>query len=183
MRELKRPVLAALLGLVCVATGTHADDASELKQFVDQYKCSIVERLILLHSAPQNRNRFLIVEMDDREQSFVQCLFPDSRPRENKLYCEAASGAYEARRSKEAYVPLPETALGALARLGFATDNTDRNHSLELAYRGPDDFNKVAVLLLTALYQAYGARLGRPLTLNAPLARIDLRQSRCVPTS
>lgn len=171
-------LLAAAVLVNCVALA-RADD--ELKDFIAQYKCAIVERLELLHIHPRDRDRFLIVEMVGRNQSFVQCLFSDQNPRQNSMLCEAASGAYEARRTRVPFVKMSAEALSALAALGFATDDTDGNYPREVTYTETQEFGTTAELLLTALFQAYGARLGIPLTLRAPLAPVSPQRSRCIP--
>lgn len=177
-----RRFLVAAACLVCLAANAHAQGKDEQNQFIDQYKCAITERLEHLHALTRGRNRFLIVEMVGREQSFVQCLLSDSKPPKNAMLCEAASGFYEARRNKVPFVKMPEASLAALAALGFATDDAEGNHRREIAYKGPEEFGMVAELLLRALFHAYGARLGMPITLNSPLAQIDQTRSRCVPT-
>ena len=83
--------------------------------------------------------------------------------------CEAASGFYLNAAEEPRTMYLPASAIAALGRLGFSTDNSQGNFRIDLDLTNPPDFNAIATLMLRALYDAYGARaqtkLGLPCTL------------------
>jgi hypothetical protein len=74
-------------------------------------------------------------------------------------------------------------ALAALARLGFATDDSEGNYRRMIDLAGSDDFTFIADLLLSALYQGYGAGLDSRLIWEAPLAPGKGTFARCAPLS
>jgi hypothetical protein len=56
-----------------------------------------------------------------------------------------------------------------LGRLGFSTDGTEGNYQRMIELGTPPDLLKVADLMLTTLYEVYGAQAGIALEMKAPL--------------
>ena len=73
--------------------------------------------------------------------------------------------------------------VAALARLGFSTDDSEGNYQRLIPLDGSDDFAGVADVILTALYEAYGARMDSKLEWQAPLAPGKGLFARCAPVS
>ena len=92
------------------------------------------------------------------------------------MFCEAASGFYDSVASEARTRHLPASAIAALARLGFSTDVSEGNFR---EVKEPPDFNAVADLILQALHDAFDARAGATLLLEAPLA--PRPTGKCVP--
>ncbi len=61
-------------------------------------------------------------------------------------------------------------ALAALAKLGFSTDDSKGNYQRMIDIASPDDFGAVADVILSALYETYGARTDSKIEWQAPLA-------------
>lgn len=74
---------------------------------------------------------------------------------------------------------MPASAIAALARLGFSTDNSEGNFRIGFEVKEPPDFNAVADLILQALHDAFEARAGATLLIEAPLA--PRPTGKCVP--
>jgi hypothetical protein len=157
-----------------------AQDASTLDQFLQQYRCPVVDRLQRIYATgdPEKfRDEYLIVDMPPQRENYVQCLFY----RTDKIMCEAASGFYLNAPEEPRTMYLPPSAVAALARLGFSTDASQGNFRIDLDLANPPDFNAIATLILRALYDAYGARAQTKLDFHAPYA--ERATSKCIPVS
>ena len=67
-------------------------------------------------------------------------------------------------------IPLPPQSVAALQKLGFAAAPDGKNFPYHRAFRGKPDLAAIAVLMLTALYDAYGVRADTELDTYAPFA-------------
>jgi hypothetical protein len=103
----------------------------------------------------------------DRPLNYVQCRFSDDR---KELYCEASSYFDAGPAAKHPSLSLPSEALAALAKLGFTTADAKKNFPYERALHGTPDFDAIAILMLTALHDAYGVREDTELATVAPFA-------------
>jgi hypothetical protein len=108
----------------------------------------------------------------------VQCIFHDNN---TKLYCEAASGFYYDGPGEPRTFHHPTSAIAALGRLGFSTDDSGGNFNVDLDVSDPPNFNTLADFMLEALHDGYGARADMKLQFNAPFA--PRPTSKCIPVS
>jgi hypothetical protein len=157
-----------------------AQDATTLEQFLLQYRCPVVDRLQRIYATgdPEKYpDEYLIVDMPPQRENYVQCLFY----RTDKIMCEAASGFYLNAPEEPRTMYLPPSAIAALARLGFSTDDSQGNFRIDLDLANPPDFNAIATLILRALHDAYGARAQTKLDFHAPYA--EQAGSKCIPVS
>ena len=168
---------AALLMPRCAA-------AQELPTYHDllvQYRCPVVDRLEQIYAAgdpASSLHRFLVIEVPHVMQAYVQCKFHDNN---TKLYCEAASGFYYDGPGAPRTFHHPPSAVAALGRLGFSTDDTAGNFNVDLDVADPPNFNTLADFMLKALHDGYGARASDDLKFNAPFA--PRASSKCIPVS
>ena len=86
------------------------------------------------------------------------------------MLCEASSGFYETKPGAPRTAHLAPAKIAALGRLGFSTDDSRGNFSLDVAVSKEPDFDRTADLILRALYDGYGARDGDALEFTAPFA-------------
>ena len=159
---------------------TTAQDATTFEQFLQQYRCPVIDRLQRIYATgdPENfRDEYLILDMPPQRENYVQCLFY----RADKIMCEAASGFYLNAPGEPRTMYLPPSAIAALARLGFSTDDSQGNFRINVDLASPPDFNVIATLMLRALYDAYGARVQTKLDFHAPYA--ERATSKCTPVS
>jgi len=165
---------------VCTAAAAPAHEPTPLGQFLDQYHCPVVDRLERIYAVgdpKKHPDEYLIIDIPPRPETYVQCIFHAER----KLYCEAASGYFLNAPNEPRTMRLPPTAVAALGRLGFSTDDSNGNFRLDIDTAEPPDFNAIADLMLTALHDAYGAQADTQLRFNAPYAPRASRK--CVPVS
>ncbi len=177
-------VLAAALAIAMAPRS--AADGDYLGSFISAYRCPVALRLAAIHARGDRKredNRFLILALKEGEVSYVQCAFFDE---DRRMLCEAASGYYNAPKGAPRTAYLPPDSIAALAKLGFSTDDSHGNFQREMEIRGRSDFNSVAELLLAALYQSYGARLGSKIEVHSALVNdlgAVLKVSDCPPIS
>jgi hypothetical protein len=157
-----------------------ADDG--LDDFVATYQCSLaglIEKIHAHHSKPSEKGRFVVLALPVQTGSYVQCAF-DRRDHEG--LCEASSGWWDPR-----YKPhFTSAQLAALTQLGFSTKVSRGNFPQQMHFPadGPDPY-ALANLLLSALYEGYGARKEMRIEVVAPFALRHgfLPQQRCAPIS
>jgi hypothetical protein len=157
-----------------------AQDTSTYHDLLVQYRCPVVDRLQQIYAASESsdpQNWFLIIYFAARPQDYVQCVF-DTRTR---MLCEASSGFYDNVASEPRTRRLPASAIAALGRLGFSTDDSAGNFQIWFDVADPPDFNAIADFTLKALHDGYAARADDTLEFNAPLA--PHASSKCVPVS
>jgi hypothetical protein len=166
--------------LLAPAGARGQDAASTLHELLVQYRCPVVDRLERIYEggAPSDaQDRFLIIDFPGRPQDYVQCVF-DTR---TKILCEASSGYFYDPPGAARSYRLPATAIAALGRLGFSTDDSAGNFQIWFDVAAPPDFNRIADFMLEALHDGYGARADMKLRFNAPLAPHGT--SKCIPVS
>jgi hypothetical protein len=159
---------------------TTAQDATTFEQFLAQYRCPVIDRLQRIYATGDPEkfpDEYLILDMPPQRENYVQCLFY----RTDKIMCEAASGFFLNAPGESRTMYLPPSAIVALARLGFSTDDSRGNFRIDLDLANPPDFNAVATLMLRALYDAYGARAQTKLDFHASYA--EQAGSKCTPVS
>ncbi len=174
-------ILAALLNsIVATWTAAQAQEPTSLERLFNQYRCPIVDRLERIYAAgdpEKHPDEYLIIDIPPHPETYVQCLFYAQR----KLYCETASGYFLDPPDKPRTMRLPANAIDALGRLGFSTDDSKGNFSVDLDIADPPDFNAIAELMLKALHEAYGAEAETKLRFHAPYAR--RATDKCEPVS
>jgi hypothetical protein len=156
------------------------DSAATFHDLLVQYRCPVVDRLERIYPTDDHadtQDNFLIIDFPDHPQDYVQCVF-DSR---TKMLCEASSGYFYDPPDKPRTYRLPASAIAALGRLGFSTDDSAGNFRIWLDVADPPDFNHIADFMLRALHDGYGARANMNLQFNAPLAPHS--SSKCIPVS
>lgn len=158
-----------------------AEDALSYQTFRARYHCEIVQRLALLKARKGAKDRFIIVSLKLHPDHFTQCMFhPDGM----RVLCEASSGFFSRQRlGSKGYTPTAET-VTALGQLGFSTDMRKGNFQREMEATTIPQISAIADLLLSSLYNGYGARAFSPIIIHAPLAPLKpSEQTRCVPLS
>lgn len=91
----------------------------------------------------------------------MQCIFQDE---DRQIYCEAASGFY-LYRDKIGSFATPRR-LDALARLGFSTDDSKGNFSLDRPFNGSDE---TATLMIETLARVFDFDASDVMEYAAPL--------------
>ena len=157
--------LAANLATSAIALAPTSQDE---RAYVATYKCEIAARIARIHASPTPKFRYIVVSPKNAPGNYVQCLFVEDDAR---MLCEAASGYYAKPASQSPSPIVSPDGLLALSALGFSTDGSEGNFQRFSASRSPDDFGAIAELLLSALYEGYGARLPAKLEVIAPLGR------------
>lgn len=160
--------LAALALTMFAANATAAPNP--LLEYLEKYRCPVADRLSRLYDAgdpAQDRDRFIAVTLLEHKHGYVQCLFHD---KESRLLCEASSGFWFDKPGTPRTMHLAPDKIAALARLGFSTDDSHGNFSLDMPVPQQPDFGAIADLILKALYDGYDARVDKTLQFNAPFA-------------
>jgi hypothetical protein len=156
------------------------DAATTFRELLIQCRCPVVDRLEHIYATgdpSDTKDKFLVIDFPDRDQDYVQCIF-DARTR---MLCEASSGFYYDPPGKPRTYHLSASAIAALGRLGFSTDDSAGNFQIEFDVTDPPDLNAIADFMLKALHDGYGARADMKLHFNAPFA--PHTSSKCVPVS
>jgi hypothetical protein len=164
---------------VAAADAARADTA-DLAVFLAAYRCDVVERLRMIRADQTPKHRYLILAIKEGPRGYVQCLFVENDAR---LLCEAESGFYAQKDGEPRRFRVRSEGIAALAQLGFSTDDSEGNYQRLIPLDGSDDFAEIADVILTALYEAYGARLDSKLEWEAPLAPGKGLFARCAPVS
>ncbi len=167
--------------LLCIAHlwGQQALARDSLRDLLITYRCEVVRRLERIYAAgdpTSDRDRFIAITVPGRAQAYVQCLLHDKN---TGIYCEAASGFWFDEPGKPRTFYHPRDAIAALARLGFNTDDSAENFSVDRDLATPPDFNALADFILRTLHDGYGARDTMRLEFNAPFA--PDKPTSCIP--
>ncbi len=162
------------------AVPAHAERKPGLAEFLDIYRCAVVDLLKRIYTRPHpdSQDRFLILEMEDKPDHYVQCAFDEDR-----ALCEAASGFYADPGQGPKFSTVQRQ---ALAQLGFSMDASHGNFRQFLEFRSEPGYNGMADLLLKALYLGYGMQPDTLMRFTAPYAGREgwLRPSiECSPVS
>jgi hypothetical protein len=169
---------AAACAILLAVAVAEAQTGVSLRALLAEYRCPVVDRLDERPSPHDYRDRFLAVTLAGHPHGYVQCMFIDNRTR---VLCEASSGYHYNKDGEPRTFFLPQSAIAALGRLGFSTDDSEGNFRYQSGIGRPPDFNAIADLILTALHDGYGARAGSRLEFNAPFAH--RATSKCIPVS
>ena len=164
-----RSILAFVSAVLVLSSPTWgAEQRSELDQFLLDYRCAVLERLAYIHTHGDvaGPHRFLVVAIENFSQRYVQCLFQDN---DSKILCEASSGFYFTKPDEPRRLRFKPDKEKILEKLGFSTDGSEGNYQRMMELGNPPNLLKVADLMLTALFEVYGAREGIALEMTAPL--------------
>jgi len=175
-------VLLALVvaSIVASVSAVAADDG--LDDFVATYQCSLAGLItkIHTHSQPEDQDRFIVLSLPGPIAAYVQCAFGN---KDREGLCEASSGWWNNSWERPHSAPAQ---LSALEQLGFSTKVTRGNFKQQMHFPadGPDPY-ALASLMLSALYEGYGARKEMQIEVVAPFALRHgfLPRQRCVPIS
>ena len=168
---------SVVLGNVSAAA---ADDG--LDDFVATYQCSLAGLIakIHAHNQPNDQDRFIVLALPGPTAAYVQCAFGN---KDREGLCEASSGWWNNSWEKPHFA---SAQLAALTQLGFSTDGSHGNFKQQMHFPadGPEPY-ALAGLMLSALYEGYGARKEMRIEVVAPFALRHgfLPQQRCVPIS
>jgi hypothetical protein len=172
--------MAMAVAMLAAAGPVAAGSSTDLAAFLAAYRCDVVERLQMIHADPTPKKRYLVIGLLDPPEAYVQCLFVEN---DSKILCEAESGFYRQKAGEPRQFRVTPQALAALARLGFSTDDSEGNYQRMIDLASTSDFAGVADLILSALYQGYGAGLDSRMEWQAPLAPGRGTFARCAPLS
>lgn len=164
--------------LAFTAPASAADSFADLRA---AYHCDVVRRLEQIYATGDpriNLNRYLVITLPARTHAYVQCQIFDNRTR---IHCEASSGFWFAKKGQKRTFYLPPRAVAALARLGFDTDDSAGNFTLDRDVDKSANFHPLADLMLRALHDGYDARSDMKLQFNAPFA--PATPESCIPMS
>lgn len=170
MARLIAAVFAAALAIGIPPAQTAAQTADTLKTLLAFRQCPLSLYLQGIYERPaavKGDASFLKISVEDRPLNHVRCRFADDH---KKLYCEASSYFDAGSGAKPLSLSLPPAAIAALNKLGFATDDAKKNFPYERALDRMPDFDAIAILILTALHDAYGVRGETELKTYAPFA-------------
>ncbi|MEE7449772.1 hypothetical protein MRF4_19220 [Methylobacterium radiotolerans] len=160
------PAMLVLATTSALAAPEAAGDPGTRAPFVREHRCAIAERLDAIHRrgpVDVSRDRFVVVAPRGQTQRYVQCIFQD---RDTRMLCEAASGAYGPPGRRR--LRLDAAARQALAALGYVQADPAENFARLVELGTPPDMGIAADLMLAALHDAYGARPGTVLDIEAP---------------
>lgn len=173
----------ALAVAIMLLASQAAADTDGLSDFVETYQCSLaglIAKIEAKRNDPDEQDRFIVLALPGPKASYVQCAF-DRHDREG--LCEASSGWWNNSWEKPHF---DSGQLAALTRLGFSTDGSHGNFQEQMHFPpgGPEPY-ALASLMLSALYEGYGARKDMPIEVVAPFALRHgfLPRQRCVPIS
>lgn len=167
--------------ILAVALAGPASAADSFRDLQAAYRCEVVHRLEQIYAAGDPKidlNRYLVISPSSQPSAYVQCIFHDNR---NRVECEASSGFWSAKKGQPRTFSLTPRAVAALAKLGFNTDGSAGNFSIDQAVDKPPKFGALADFMLRALHDGYGVRSDTLLQINAPFA--PTTPASCVPIS
>lgn len=163
-----------------IASGAAAKDDG-LTDFVETYQCSLaglIAKIETLGNKRDEQNRFIVLALPGPTASYVQCAFGNL---DRDGLCEASSGWWNNTWERPHF---SAAQLAGLARLGFSTNGSHGNFQQQMHFPagGPEPY-ALAGLMLSALYEGYGARRDMPIEVVAPFALRHgfLPKQRCVP--
>ncbi len=164
-----RSALAVAVAIIVFDAGSVAAADDGLSDFVGTYQCSLADliaRIEAHHNKPDDeQDRFIVLSLPGPIASYVQCAFGH---RDREGLCEASSGWWNNPREKPQF---GSAEIAALARLGFSTNGSHGNFQQQMHFPpgGPEPY-ALAGLMLSALYEGYGARKEMPIEVVAPFA-------------
>lgn len=132
--------------------------------FAVKYHGAVMRRLDAIRASTSSENRFLAISISDKRNAYVQVMFTNG---DSEALCEAASGFYD----HVDRLQITSEGLATLKRHGFSTDASNGNFQREWEIADHDDIHAIAHVMLTILYEVYGARLHSRIEFDAPLAR------------
>ncbi len=151
--------------------------ASGLDEFVRAYHCPLLKAFETIRAHEMTPlDRYIALSVD-RGQRYVQCRFFDQ---DRQIECEAASGFYGPQPAPK----MSRARLNAIASQGFSMDGSQGNFRLVRPIADHTDLWAITDLVLETLYRGYGARLKRPLGMDAafvPGKVLPRGDSSCVP--
>jgi len=155
--------------LLLLAAGPAMAAPRGLDAFILAYECPVAVRLAAIHERGdmhREDSRFLILAVHKSGPAYVQCAFFDN---DRQMMCEAASGFYDTSPGTPSQVHLPAAKVAKLGKLGFSTDASHGNFQRVMDTSNAEGLSAVARLLLSALYEAYDARIDDSIKVTAPL--------------
>jgi hypothetical protein len=156
-------ILTSLIGFFA-AVPVHAERLPGLGEFLDVYHCTVTDMLRRIHTHPEpdDQDRFLVLNVQDKPDHYVQCAFDWGT-----VLCEAASGFYAVPGKGPKFTPAQKQ---ALAQLGFSADGSRGNFQRFIEFRSEPDYDSIADLLLKGLYLGYGMQPDTLIWFTAPYA-------------
>jgi hypothetical protein len=168
--------------LAIILSGPATAQVDGLTDFVETYQCSLaglIAKIEAHHDKPGD-DRFIVLALPGSTARYVQCAF-DHHDREG--LCEASSGWWNNSWERPHF---STGQLATLAQLGFSTNGAHGNFQQQMHFPpgGPDPY-ALADMMLSALFEGYGARKDMAIEVVAPFALLHgfLPRQRCVPIS
>lgn len=174
--------MAITLATIMAGVTSTMADTDGLADFVETYQCSLSGLIgkILDHDKRHERNRFIVLSLPGPTARYIQFAFGDL---DRQALCEASSGRWNKPQENPHVTPIE---LHALQGLGFSIDGAHGNYQKHLHFSsdGPEP-DELARLMLSTLYQGYGARKAMLIEIVAPFALRDgfLPRQRCMAIS
>ena len=174
--------ISLVLATAAPASGSASAADGDLDDFVGTYQCSLAGLIAKIHAhkQPNDQNRFIVLALPGPTAAYVQCAFGN---KDREGLCEASSGWWNNSWEKPHFMPAQ---LAGLAKLGFSTNGSHGNFQRQMNFPadGPEPY-ALATLMLSALYEGYGARKEMQIEVVAPFALRHgyLPRQRCVPIS
>ena len=154
---------AVALLLAVQSSNSRAQSSQPIDRRVEavlaKWQCPIAGYIEKIHRSPAEKHRFLVLVTAERPELYVQCMLYD---KDARIRCEAASGYYFEKIKGFA----SERRLAALTRLGFSTDATHGNFSLDKPFTGADASAK---LFLETMARVFDLKVRDRLRYSAPM--------------
>ena len=171
LRALAISVAGVVLSALSASAWAGDHKETSLEDFIVTYRCMVIEHLKAIRehgSRATPENRYVILALQNSPQRFVQCIYHEY---DSKLLCEASSGRFGPRAGQHHNLTLSQHAIERLHALGFEDPPGDdvANFAQEIALGDPPDLESVSRILLSAMYETYGARNGMIMKLTTPL--------------
>ena len=165
-----RPIFAiGIVVLMRSLMATATESPSEPEAFLSRFRCDVLERLAYIHTHGDRAgpDRFIVVALEGYPEAYVQCIFQDN---DAKVLCEASSGFFAQLPGQSRRFHVKPRGVLILEKLGFSIDDSGGNYQRMVELGSPPDLVAIADLMLTTLYEVYGAQHATALEIKAPLA-------------
>lgn len=162
-----RRLIALVCCFACTFCPADAAETGTLEEFLERYHCEVTARLQILYGRNEPLNRYITIGVRGNSDKFVQCLFEDDN---SGVLCEAASGFYSAKAGEPRRFSLDQAGRAKVKAFGFYDDDSTGNFSQIIGVNSAAKLPVLAHMMLSVLYDVYGAHAKSELWIRAPLA-------------